>query len=281
MDYPNPLREHKLWRCWIVIVLLLFLNPPIYPHKLSQSNLQAKANRAQRTGRIDKPLDTNQTIEDLSRGAGFRFEIAPMLPLFTFKIIPDVRDDQNGFPQSGVTAIEVFKGDLDQPLQRLTGCDLGEMEPPPRNGDWFHTDDINFDGYQDIYLMTNWGATGNHFGCIWLYNPTTGTFDYSKGFSQLSSYWLDSTSKSIRTFDKGGMAGLVYTAKQYKVESDQPVLIWSEQQDWDADKKQFHCVLKEKRNGAMMTTHDIWADSGESACKLPLSWFQSTNATKL
>jgi hypothetical protein len=280
MQWPEHSRKCELWRCWIVIVLLSFVSSPLSPRKPPQLNPQENAAREQQTGRIDKPLDTNQIAEDLSGGARFRYEIAPSLPLFTFKIIPDVRDDQNGFPQSAVKNIEVFKGDLDQPLQRLTDCDFGEMEPPPRNSDWFHTDDINFDGYRDIYLMTNWGATGNHHGCIWLYNSRTGKFDYSKKFSQLSSYWLDPASKIIRTFDKGGMAGQVYTANQYKVEGDQPILFWSEKQDWDSDKKQFHCLLHERRNGAMVTTRDVWGDFGEPACDLPLSWFQSTNETK-
>jgi hypothetical protein len=229
----------------------------------------------QRTGRVDEPLNTDRYIEDLSEGATFRFEIAPKLPLFTFKIIPDVRDDQNGFPQSTVEEIEVFKGVSDQSLQRLSDCDFDEMEPPPKGSEWFHTDDINFDGYQDVYLMTNWGVTGNHYGCLWLYNPATGKFNYCKEFSQLSRYWLDPASKIIRTFDRGGMAGLVYSANQYKVEANQPVLFWSARQDWDFDKKQFHCVLHERQNGVMVTTRDVWGDSDVLACRLPLSWFQS------
>src|SRR5579862_2625129 len=114
MKYPR--REHGLLRCWITIILLSFLTPTIFPRKLSQPEPQEKADREQRIGRLDDPPNTNQTIEDLSGGARFRFEIAPMLPLFTFKIIPDVRDDQNGFPQSAVKDIEVFKGNIDQPL---------------------------------------------------------------------------------------------------------------------------------------------------------------------
>lgn len=228
----------------------------------------------QRTGRIDEPLDTDWMIEDLSEGAVFRFEIASTLPLFTFKIIPNVQYSQKGFPQSTVQDIEVFQGDSDHPLQRLTGCDFDEMEPPMRYGDWFHTDDINFDGYQDIYLMTSWGATGNHYGCFWLFNPATGRFDFSKGFSQLSRYWLDPETKAIRTFDRGGMVGLVYVANQYHVEGNQPVLFWSEHQDWRGDEKGFHCVLQERRNGVMVTTRDVWSASTEPACQLPLSWFQ-------
>jgi hypothetical protein len=232
----------------------------------------------QRVGRLDVPLDTNDLIEDLSEGATFRFEITPKLPLFTFKIIPDVRDDENGFPQSTVLGIEVFKSDSAQPLQSLTGCDFGEMETPQRHGDWFHTDDINFDGYQDIYLMTNWGATGNQNGCIWLYDPATERFEYSTALSQLSRYWLDPASKTIRTFEKVGMD--VYTANKYKVDGNQPVLIWSENQDWDANRKQFHCVVQEKRNKVMVTTRDVWGSDGEPACQLPLSWFRYGDENK-
>jgi hypothetical protein len=261
--------------------VLLVVAVPLLASQSSQVNPQGQTPRAQqRTGRIDEPLDTNRLVEDLSKGATFRFEIAPELPLFTFKVIPDVRDEQNGFPQSTVQAIEVFTGNSERPLQRLSGCDFDEMETPPRYGDWFRKDDVNFDGYQDIYLMTNWGATGNGSGCIWLYNSVTGKFDYSKEFSDLSRYWLDPASKTIRTFERGGMAGMVYSANQYKVEGNKPVLIWSEHQDWDSDKQRFHCVLQERRNGVMVTTRDVWGASDEPACQLPSSWFQSTNEKK-
>lgn len=259
--------------------VLLIAAVPALTCQLSPVKPQEQTPRAQqRTGRIDKPLDTDSVIEDLSEGATFRFEIAPKLPLFSFKIIPDVRDDQNEFPQSTAQDIEVLKGDDDRPLQRLTGCDLDEMEAPLRYGDWFHTDDVNFDGYQDVYLMTMWGATGNHYGCIWLYNPATGRFYYNKEFSQLSRYWLDPASKTIRTFERGGPD--VYTANQYKVNGNRPVLFWSQRQDWHFGKKQFHCVLQERRNGVMVTTRDLRRDSLEPACELPLSWFQSPNEKK-
>lgn len=263
-------------RCFVLLIAAL----PVFASRLSHVKPQEQTPRAQqRTGRIDEPLDTDRLIEDLSEGATFRFEIAPKLPHFTFKIIPDVRDDQSRFPQSTVQAIEVFKGDSDRPQQRLTGCDFDEMEPPPRYGDWFHTDDFNFDGYQDIYLMTNWGATGNHYGCIWLYKPATRKFDYSKEFSQLSTYWLDPASKTIRTIGRGGAGD--YVANKYKIENDRPVLFWSASQEWDRSKEQFHCVLQERRQNVMVTTHDVWVDSEVTGpCYVPLSWFQSTKEKK-
>ena len=268
-------RKRGLRRYWVLIIFFCLVSPPTFAIQLSRVKVQEATPQSQhRTGRIDTPLDTDNLIEDLSKGATFRLEIAPKLPLFTFKIIPNVRDDESRFPQSTVQDIEVFKGDFQQPLQHLTGCDFDQMQPPQRYGDWFHTADINFDGYQDIYLMTTYGATGNHYGCIWLYNPATGKFDYSKEFSQLSRYWLDPTSKTIRTFDRAGMAGMVFVANKYKVKNDRPVLIWSAKQDWDGGK--FHCVEQERRNGKMLTTQDVLKNSGEKPpCYIPLSWFQT------
>ena len=267
--------KQGLKRSWFVTIFLCLVGPSLFAQSSRVDSREAAPQSQHRTGRIDTPLDTNDRIEDLSEGAAFRFEVAPKLPLFTFKVIPDVRDDVNGFPQSTVQDVEVYKGDSRQPLQHLAGCNFELMTgAPPKYGDWFHTDDINFDGYQDIYLMTDYGATGNHHGCIWLYNPATGKFGYSKEFSQLSRYWLDPTNKIIRTFERGGMAGTVFVANKYKVENERPVVIWSAKQDWDGGK--FHCVEKERRNGEMVTTQDVLKDSGEKPpCYIPMSWFQT------
>ena len=115
----------------------------------------------------------NQSLitEDLSNGASFTFKFAPNLPDFTFKVIPEVRnDDEHGNAMSTVRDIEVFRGNSKQSLQHLEGCGWTDMQPP-RDSDWFTANDFNFDGYQDVYAMTIWGATGNESGCIWLFDP--------------------------------------------------------------------------------------------------------------
>jgi len=201
-----------------------------------------------------------QVTDDLSQGETFKFRIAPGLPEFTFKVIPEVRDkDQWGNAQAVVRDIEVYRGDAKQPLQHLTDCNWSDMEPPPRDSDWVRAEDMNFDGYNDIYVMTNWGATGNQYGCVWLYNPATQRFDFSKEFSELPRFWRDPTAKTIFTFDKGGAAGLVHDANRYKVENNKPVLVWHEHQDWDFDRKQFHCVVEERRGNALATVRDEWS----------------------
>src|SRR6476660_5991364 len=107
-------------------------------------------------------LATPQVTADLSNGASYTFDIGSKLPAFTFKVIPNkVNPDDFGNPQSTIRHVEVFRGNSSQPVQHLTGCEFTEMEPPQRGRNWFRTEDINFDGYEDIYILTNWGATGN------------------------------------------------------------------------------------------------------------------------
>lgn len=203
---------------------------------------------------------------NLSKGANFTFQIAPDLPEFTFKVIPDVEEpDESGNAQSVVKDVEVYRGSASQPVQYLTGCEWSDMEPPPTGSSWLRAEDVNFDGYRDIYLMTMWGATGNELGCVWLYNPSRGQFDYSKDFSELPGYRLDPASKTILTFANGGMAGMVHSANKYKVADNRPVLIWSEAQDWDSQKDQFHCVVKERRGDALAIVRDEWGGSEAQA----------------
>jgi len=203
---------------------------------------------------------------DLSKGASFKFNIAADLPPFSFNLIPEIREPDRGDARSTVRDIEVFRGDSDQPYQHLTGCNLSDMEPPPRaetDPPWFRAEDVNFDGYQDVFLLTNWGATGSQSGCLWLYNRAAGRFDYSKEFSELGRHWLDPQSKTILTFGNGGMAGTIYDARKYEVENDRPVLIYLESQDWEPDKNDLHCVVQELRGSDMATIRD---ERGEKPC---------------
>jgi hypothetical protein len=59
---------------------------------------------------------------------------------------------------------------------------------PPKGFHWFRAEDVNFDGYADIFMMTTWGATGNKFGCVWLYDPRKAKFQYSKEFTEIAAF---------------------------------------------------------------------------------------------
>ena len=224
------------------------------------------AARAQQPGPAKRPASPAQqsVTEDLSYGASFVISVGPNLPKFTFRIIPDVQPkDQFGNATSIVRDVEVYSGESQQPLQHLQGCEWFGMEAPPRGEDWFRPVDLNFDGYRDIYVLTNWGATGNDQGCIWLYDPANKRFEYSPEFSNLGTFTLDPAHKTIITWANGGMAGAVHSADKYRVESNRPVLMYLERQDWDIGKKQFHCLVKEVHGNQIVTTHDEWGKSGD------------------
>jgi hypothetical protein len=239
---------------------------------ISFSLLLSFAARAQQppVAQRQSPSAHQSVTQDLSYGGSFVVSVAPDLPKFTFRIIPDVQgNDQFGNAQSIVRDIEVFSGDSNVPMQHLTGCEWIGMEPPPRGEDWFRAVDFNFDGYQDIYVLTDWGATGNSQGCIWLYNSETRRFDYSPEFSELGTFTLDPAHKTIITWANGGMAGGVHSANKYKIVNNRPVLIYSERQDWDLEKKQFHCVVAELRGNEMVTTRDEWGRGGYNSGPAP------------
>ncbi len=101
--------------------------------------------------------------------------------------------------------------------------------------------------------MTDAGATGNQGGCVWIFDPLfdggMGRLGYSKEFSELERHWLDPATKTIFSFARGGMAGAIHNANRYEVSNNLPVLIYSENQDFDPGKNQYHCVVRELVRG--------------------------------
>ena len=209
--------------------------------------------------------------EDLSSGRTYKFQITPKLSPFTFKLVPLIQPpDQYGNAQSTIRDIEVYREGSRRAFQHLIGCDLDDMLPPGIGAEFFTAEDMNFDGYKDIFLETLPGATGNSGGCVWLFNPSTGSFDYSKDFSRLSSFYLDPVRKTIFSFVTGGMLGSVFNANRYVIEGNRPVLVWSETQDWDDPTKRFHCVMRKRRANAMIVVRDAWSQGFDAPCEIPV-----------
>jgi hypothetical protein len=125
---------------------------------------------------------------------------------------------------------------------------------------------MNFDGYADIFVLISWGATGNEGGCVWLFNPKKGRFEFSKEFSELGAYTVDpaTNTKTITTRGHSGVGSI--SAAKYVVENNRPVPIITVNQDFDPDKEQFHCVVRQRRKSDLVTTRDVWAESFEKAC---------------
>ena len=208
------------------------------------------------------PNQQEPLTEDLSHGETFRFRIAPELPEFTFKLIPDVqKPDAAGNPQSTIQEVQVFRGTSKEPFQNLEGCDRGRwlaMEPPYRGSDWFRVEDVNFDGYDDIFVLTTWGATGNAAGCVWLYNPRSGRFEFSKDFTDICGFEVHAETKTLTTYSNGGIG--TFHAAKFVVENNLPVPALTVDQELDPSGKEYHCVIRQRRGGKLVTIRDVRAE---------------------
>ena len=218
----------------------------------------AQSSNAPRNPNQHEPL-----TEDLSRGATFRFKIAPDLPEFTFKLIPDVqKPDAEGNPQSTIQEVQVFRGTSNEPFQNLEGCGRGRglsMEAPYRGSDWFRVEDVNFDGYDDIFVLTTWGATGNSAGCVWLYNPRSGRFEFSKDFTDICGFEAHAETKTLTIYSNGGIG--TFHAAKFVVENNRPVPVLTVDQGLDPSGKEYHCVIRQRRGGKLVTIRDVRAES--------------------
>lgn len=64
--------------------------------------------------------------------------------------------------------------------------------------------DLNFDGYNDLRILTNEGATGNSWYDTWLYNQKTKTFVKNELLSQSTCLMVDTLGRKILTYYRAG-----------------------------------------------------------------------------
>jgi hypothetical protein len=135
------------------------------------------------------------------------------------------------------------------------------METPYRGSKWFRVEDMNFDGYADIFVLTTWGATGNEAGCIWLYDPRTGRFEFNKDFSEIAAFAVHPDTKTLTTHGNGGAAGTIFRAAKYAVENNRPVPVITVAQDYDFNTKKYDCVVQQRRGNELVKIRDVSAES--------------------
>lgn len=67
-------------------------------------------------------------------------------------------------------------------------------------------DDINFDGYKDLSIVTIMAAT-NVYSSFYIYNPESRDFAKDKILTDLGMPTFDAKAKTIKTYQTGGCAG--------------------------------------------------------------------------
>ena len=131
-----------------------------------------------------------------SRRSGFdTITVNQTLPKFLFKVEHDTLKTGDF-----VTKISIYN--IDGPLLIQTIIDTSYA---PRS---VEADDINLDGYTDISLNDGFAYLTPTYD-FWLFDPKQIQFAYSKEFSNLHSYSIDSISKTIESssYELGGIGG--------------------------------------------------------------------------
>ncbi len=149
------------------------------------------------------------------------FRIGTNLPDFavTFKV--------RELPDAGrlVESLQVSRADRPGAPQTL---DVHKMTPVPKGDDFFiGADDINFDGYRDLFFATSRGVA-NTYADYWLFDPAKGEFTY---LGNTPVFKVDAEKHELSTYERGGDGGMIYTARRYAFENGTLVVTASEEQE--------------------------------------------------
>lgn len=145
--------------------------------------------------------------------AGLGYYLIPTQPTYNVQGIPDVATTtrpieitQPTITTSGNTLSLVESGVI---LQTFTLSQQGEFalhvipSQPPQP--FITNQDINFDGYNDLGVLTSTGYAGvNYFYDYYLYNPTVKRFDKNESISGLGLLKIDTIKKQISSTLKSG-----------------------------------------------------------------------------
>jgi len=143
-----------------------------------------------------------------------------------------------------VEAIEVAN-DGDTPPQRLP---VTGMHPVGKDETFFFGgQDLNFDGLLDLMLITQRGGA-NATAAYWIFNPKTKVFE-SLGTHPV--FTVDTEKKRLKTYIRGGSAGLIYEAREYAFVDQKLTLMREEKEQATSQPAVFRKVIRERAGGVM------------------------------
>jgi hypothetical protein len=163
------------------------------------------------------PIDINQKKETKSKEAD-RVKIKETKVSFKERLSksgPELRFDmcgkfKNGYLYKG--HIEVFNTSNSKRIQKIiinNNFESGHFDWDIESFEYYdhevQLDDINFDGYLDLRILDNEGATGNNWYATYIYDPRLRKFRYHKALSTLSGVTIDKELKQIRTYWRGDL----------------------------------------------------------------------------
>jgi len=180
--------------------------------------------------------------EDFRGGMTCTFRINSKLPPFTFHFAG--RED-NTFGDLDITA-----GSSSQVIQIIENSTDPNAIAPAKAESVLASVDANFDGYQDLQLLSSCGGTGNCSSNFYLYDPKANQFVHNDFLSGLVTPSFDQAKKQVVT--SSNLSAYDTDSETYQYENEgRYTLIEKQVSTWD---RQGHTVTLrtyELRNGQM------------------------------
>lgn len=180
---------------------------------------------------------------DFRGGVVCHYRISPDLPLFTFHFA--------GKSDNSLGDLEITKEPGSTIVQTIEAGDWGMVTSASELEDNLLTPgDANFDGYEDLQIMSNCGATGNCAYYFYIYDPSTKQFVHNEFLSNnLCSPEFHEDTKQITTHSNGSVSDWENDTYQYA--DGHYTLIRQEISAWDRKTEKVTVNTYELRNGKM------------------------------
>jgi hypothetical protein len=180
--------------------------------------------------------------DDLRAGMTCTFRINSKLPLFTFHF--------PGRPDNTLGDLDIIAGTSSEVVQTIDNTTDPNAIAPAKAKGVLAVVDANFDGYQDLQLMSQCGGTGNCSYDFYLYDPKANQFVHNDFLSSLTTPSFDQAKKQVTTSSNGSVSD--WENETYRYENDgRYTLIRREVSTWDRNSGTVTVASYELRNGKM------------------------------
>jgi len=193
----------------------------------------------------NQPLSFKLSLK--SGGAAFRITVRPIWQIRGGHVIIDV---------ARAGEIEVARCQDGKRLQVLSIA----ADQPMNFGSTFHADDINFDGYPDFSVVSEFAASSGFRRSYWVYDPGPQIFVQNELTHELADWWgfidVDPTKHEITRRYFGAMLGCPNTGEgrkeRYHVNNNRLLLV--HKQDFERERQPCTVTESDLIDGTMRVT---------------------------
>lgn len=192
------------WRIFFALLLIGYSSSS----SLSQTkHLEFNESVKEKNDTQSSPWSNSKIWKDLTSKsrASFSVKINKSLPDYTFTLNGSFKD-QNFHPDNVI----IINSKIGKTIQKLNAKGKFDNHGDGFSGmefkfaDFIQFLDLNSDGYLDLRLLFNTGATGNNWYATYIFDPKVGKYKYHQDLSILSGVKYDNKSKVIKTYWRGG-----------------------------------------------------------------------------